>query len=264
MIKNDLVSIIIPVYNSERHIKKTINSLLHQTYESFEIIVVDDCSTDRTKFQLIDFIDENKIIYKELEKNSGGPAEPRNLGIELAKGKWIAFCDSDDLWHPNKLSIQISWMHKNNCDFSCTMKKDFSDEKNLNFNTFHKHSILRISYNLLLCKDFIPTSSVLIDRKLIANHRFNELRRLVSVEDYLFWLDILKTQKITCNRINQELMFYRISEEQISKNKLKRIPQFITMFSTHFSDKPYVLRKFYALIFTTSHYTISLLQKIKI
>ncbi len=95
------ISVIIPVYTGENYIKQTLDSILVQTFISFEIIVVDDCSTDCT----LDIIcaiasKDSRIKYIQTPKNSGGPAAPRNLGIRIARGEWISFCDADDIWHP--------------------------------------------------------------------------------------------------------------------------------------------------------------------
>ena len=102
---NPLVTVLMPVYNGERYLTEAIESVLNQTFTDFEILVMDDGSTDNTKEVIKEFNDE-RIIY-HYDSNSGGPARPRNKGISFAKGGVIAFLDSDDYWHPEKLQKQI-------------------------------------------------------------------------------------------------------------------------------------------------------------
>ena len=153
-------------------------------------------------------------------------------------------------------------MYLNKCEFSCTKKQNFINELKINFSLFIKSSIFKISYNRLLLKDFIPTSSVIIEKKIIGDLKFDESKKMISVEDYLFWLNIMKNSLKPCVRINQKLIFYRISSEQISRNKIKRIPQFVHMFSTHFENQKWIIKMLKALIFTFTHYYISLIEKL--
>ena len=101
--KNEpLISIVTPMYNAEKLIGETIESVLNQTYQNWEWIVVDNCSTDKSR-DLITAINDSRIKVISLEKNSGGPAHPRNVGIENAKGEYVALLDADDIWHNEKL-----------------------------------------------------------------------------------------------------------------------------------------------------------------
>lgn len=110
MIMNELVSIIMPSYNTASFISKTIESVLNQTYKNWELLIVDDCSTDDTD-EIVSKYNDKRIVYLKNEKNSGA-AISRNRALRNAKGKWIAFLDSDDLWHPTKLEKQIKFMKK--------------------------------------------------------------------------------------------------------------------------------------------------------
>lgn len=116
----DLVSVIIPVYNSEKFIKETIKTVQNQTYKNYELIVVNDCSTDNSKKIIEEEIKkDNKIKLINLKENSG-VAIARNTGIDNAKGKYIAFLDADDLWEKEKLEKQIEFMSKNEYEFTFT------------------------------------------------------------------------------------------------------------------------------------------------
>ena len=115
---SDLVSIIMPSYNTGKFIKETINSVLNQTYNNWELIIVDDCSTDDTE-KIVNTIKDNRIKFLKNNTNSGA-AISRNRAIKEAKGKWIAFLDSDDLWKKEKIEKQIRFMKENHYDFSYT------------------------------------------------------------------------------------------------------------------------------------------------
>ena len=118
IIKNELVSIIMPSYNTARFIAETINSVLNQTHQNWELIIVDDCSKDDTDRVVAQFSD-TRIRYLKNEKNSGA-AVSRNKALREAKGRWVAFLDSDDMWMPEKLEKQIAFMETNAYSFSYT------------------------------------------------------------------------------------------------------------------------------------------------
>lgn len=116
---NDLVSVIMPSYNTAKYIAETIDSVLAQTYQNWELIIVDDCSTDNTDEVVEKFLKDSRIRYFKNERNMGAAAS-RNKALREAKGKWIAFLDSDDLWESEKLENQIRFMEENNYAFSYT------------------------------------------------------------------------------------------------------------------------------------------------
>ena len=257
--ENKLVSVIIPCYNAEEYILDSVNNVLNQTYSNIEIIVVDDCSSDNTNIILKDLILRGKIKFHRLSENFGGPSKPRNVGISMAKGSWIAFLDADDLWHPMKLEIQIKNLIESNFKFCCTNKFDFKNLTDLK----KVKAILgfwKISYPVILLKDFIPTSSVIIQADILKKLNFNESKSLISVEDYDLWLRVIKNGD-SCLKLKTYLTYYRISGNQLSKNKLKRLKLFFLMFNNHFRVyKP--LNIILGLFFTFSHYLITLIQKI--
>ena len=115
----ELVSIIMPSYNTGKYIEDSIKSVLDQTYKNWELIIVDDCSTDDTEKSIKKYLKDKRIKFYKNEKNSGA-AISRNKALKIAKGRWIAFLDSDDLWDKHKLELQISFMEKNNVAFSYT------------------------------------------------------------------------------------------------------------------------------------------------
>lgn len=116
---NSMISIIMPSYNTANYIEASIESVRHQTYENWELIIVDDCSTDDTDEVVRPFLSDRRIRYLKNEQNSGA-AISRNRALREAKGKWIAFLDSDDLWLPEKLEKQVTFMEQNGYHFSYT------------------------------------------------------------------------------------------------------------------------------------------------
>lgn len=160
MKKNKLVSIITPVYNAEKFLDDTINTALNQTYEDWELILINDCSTDNSKKIYEKYKDDKRIKWIDLRKNSGA-AIARNRGIEQSKGRYICFLDSDDLWDKKKLDNQIKFMQDKNCEFSFTSYQ-FADD---NCIPNGKKVIVpeKINYKQALGNTTIFTSTVMFD-----------------------------------------------------------------------------------------------------
>lgn len=213
-----LISIIIPIFNGEKYIFETIQSVLNQTYTNWEMIIVDNKSTDDS-IKVIKTICDNRIKIIHLEYNSGGPARPRNIGLDNAKGEYIAFLDADDVWLPNKLEEQFIFMSKNNLNFSST-SANYIDEKSnsiAKMNKFKNHLRKFRTYNLenLLKYKFIYTSSVVI-KKDILEQKFNEEKNCISVEDYYLWLQVLNNPNTKYGFLHKELLLYRIVSNSVS------------------------------------------------
>ena len=215
-----LVSVIIPCYNSERYIVQSIESVIMQTFQQWEMIIVDDCSTDNSadiikKYEAKDF----RIRYLKTNEPSGSPSIPRNIGIREARGRYIAFLDSDDIWYPNKVAKQLELMKKRNCPFSYTAIEMIDENDNLLKN---KRNIKETcDYKYLLHNTIIATSSVIIDRTILGDFRM-PLRR--GGQDYATWLMLLRNGCIA-RGINEALVKYRISSNSLSSNKFKSIKQ---------------------------------------
>ena len=214
MKNEELVSIIIPVYNSEKYLKDTINTIKEQTYTNYEVIFIDDCSTDKS----IEIIEENKtdkIILYKLDKNYG-PAIARNKGVELSKGRYIAFLDSDDMWEPKKLEKQLKFMKENNYSFTYT---DFVFTKE---NGKSKGKAVKVqkavNYDEVLKNTRIVTSSVIIDTEYIKKE--NLLMPNENGEDTLLWWSIIEGGIIAYG-INETLVKCRRHKDSLSANKFK-------------------------------------------
>lgn len=218
-----LVSIIIPNFNSQKYIRETLKSIYFQSYSDFEIIVIDDCSNDDSVnfIKKLDFID-NRLKLHVLKKNNGRPAIPRNYGITQARGKYIAFMDSDDMWHKEKLSIQLGEMVRSGAGFSCTSLINFTDSTVLSVQpkSYHSSKVTFLSFRKLLQKNVVPNSSVIVLRDKLNGITFNEDERYKAIEDYHLWLRLLQ-DGLPSIKLNIPLLFYRISETSISQYKFQ-------------------------------------------
>jgi teichuronic acid biosynthesis glycosyltransferase TuaG len=220
---NDLVSVITPVYNSEKFIAKTLDSVVNQDYKNIEIILVDDCSTDSSE-QIIKRYSKNNenIIYFCLERNSGA-AVARNKALELANGRYIAFLDSDDLWYPEKLKKQLQLIRQKNAGI-CYTAIEMVDENDNLIRT--KRKVLeKVDYKFLLKNTMIATSSVVIDRNIIGDFRMPLIR---SGQDYATWLSLMRNGSVAYG-IDEALVKYRKSSNSLSSNKFKSIKQVWTI-----------------------------------
>lgn len=212
-----LVSIITPTYNCGKFISRTIDSVQAQTYENWEMIIVDDRSTDNTKEIVEEYIkNDNRIQYFLLDVNSGA-AVARTTAMNLAKGKYMAFLDSDDIWTPDKLERQIKWMQDNEYAFSCTAYEQIDEEDN-SLNRIIK-TVEKTDYNRLLLDCPVGNSTVVYDVERMGKFEVPNIRKR---NDDALWLQMLKKEKYIWG-MPDVLMKYRIRKNSISSNKLKVI-----------------------------------------
>jgi glycosyltransferase involved in cell wall biosynthesis len=226
MIKKQGVSVIIPVWNNAKTIKKAVESCLNQTLLPLEILICDDGSTDESK-KVVKSISSPLIRWIE-GKHSGKPAIPRNKGIKKSKGEWIAFLDADDVWLPNKLKSQITAMKQTKCLAICTnayKKKKGVKEKKLFFE-FPQKNLTLIE---MLKTNFVICSSILLHYTLLKNVvGFPENKRLISVEDYSFFLRIASQTNIIY--LNQPLVIYTDEPDKSIRSKIKTKPKLLKLF----------------------------------
>ncbi len=205
-----LVSIVIPLYNADDYIEETLLSIANQTYKNYEVIVVDNASTDASidiVKQVAEQFDQLKLI--RCEKNSGGPASPRNIGIHNAQGDYIAFLDSDDVWYPNKLQTQVDYVLDGSYNFICSTARLIDDDSaylSAPVNNQDRHYGVKRE----LFSNRIVTSSVLVKRSLLGDFTFDESQDLVTCEDYFLWLNLLNNAECRFVHIGQELIKYRV------------------------------------------------------
>ncbi|MDE6468487.1 MAG: glycosyltransferase [Muribaculaceae bacterium] len=196
------VSIITPTYNCGRFISETINSVIAQTYPHWEMLIVDDCSYDSTKHIVEQFVSkDSRIKYYCLEKNSGA-AVARNLALKKAKGKWIAFLDSDDLWHPAKLEKQIEFMETNDYAFSYHEYHEIAESgKDLNVYVGGKKKVG--IFDMFACC-WPGCLAVMYDREKIGLIQIADIKKN---NDTALWLKVIRKSK--CYLLNEDLAAYR-------------------------------------------------------
>lgn len=217
--KDKLISIVVPVYNAERFLEDTIQTVQKQTYKNWELIFVNDCSTDNSvniikKHQKKD----KRIRLIENEKNSGA-ALTRNRGIEEANGKYLCFLDADDLWDNDKLEKQIKFMDKNNCSFSYT-SYEFADANGIP-NGKKVIAQNKMTYHKALKNTIISTITVMFDLRKI-DKKLIKMPNLIYVEDTATWWQILRTGEIAYG-IPDIFSYYRRSSNSNSSNKFRTL-----------------------------------------
>lgn len=210
----DLVSIITPTYNCGRFIAETINSVLAQTYNNWEMLIVDDCSSDNTK-EIVEQFKDSRIKYFCLEHNSGA-AVARNTALRMAKGRWIAFLDSDDLWLPEKLERQIKFMEDNNYVFSYHKYEEI-DETSMPLGKIisgpkHINNYGMIYYCWPGCL------TVMYDAEKVG---LIQIENIKKNNDYAMWLKVSK--KATCHLLPLVLAHYRKRAGSISNSNYKTL-----------------------------------------
>jgi len=238
-ILNKKVSIIMPCYNCIDSIYESVKSVLNQTYENFELIVVDDHSMDGTWDELVKFSNsDSRIKITRLPTNTGSPIAPRNLALERATGDFVCFLDSDDRWESSKLEVQLEFMVKNDIRFSYSPYQRIKDSQVISTYT----PPVSVSYNKLLQLNVIGCLTVCIDYELIKNERFNNIK----LEDYDFWLRILKQNKLTAYTCsNESLARYTIQSDSRSSNKIGLLRGYFDIFDKLLGSKG--LASFYTI-----------------
>ena len=209
---DSLVSIITPAYCCAGVVGEMIQSVLDQTYEDWELLIVDDCSRDDTVAVIESYCNDDPRISLICHHSNGGPAKSRNTAIKLSRGRWLAFLDSDDLWLPSKLEISLDYSRKSGASFVYTGFRRISADGAQTGRYLAVPN--RLTYRNLLCNTAIATSTVLIDRSSVPD----VFMRDTYYDDFDCWLRILKAG-IVAHGINADLMRYRVSPNSISRKK---------------------------------------------
>lgn len=212
--RNDLVSIITPAYRCANVVTETIKSIILQTYPNWELLIAEDCSPDNTR-EVIEGLmaTDSRIKLIKLDHNVG-PAIARNAALEQAKGRWIAFLDSDDLWLPKKLELSINFARINNAAFIYTGFRRISASGDGVGRYISVPATL--NYRQLLGNTAIATSTVIIDVSKTGPIRM----RNTYYDDFDCWLQILKTGMVA-HGLDVDLMRYRMMASSVSRNKGK-------------------------------------------
>ena len=213
----DLISVIVPFYKKKKFIEKTINSILNQTYNKLEILIIyDDTKKEDLKF-LTKLFGENEKIKIIINNKNLGAGLSRNIGIDQSRGEYIAFLDADDVWHKNKVQTQISFMKKNNFKISHTSYKIIDQNDQL--------KSIRNARNFYNFKDLLKScdiglSTVILHKSLITETiRFPNLK---TKEDFVLWLKILHSG-INIGAINEYLTYWRKTKNSLSSSILQKL-----------------------------------------
>lgn len=207
-----LVSVIMPSYNAEKYIDEAIRSVIAQTYTNWELFVIDDGSTDRTARIAQSYAEkDSRVIFRQNSHNMG-TANTRNIGIRLANGEWIATLDSDDIWHPEKLEIQLKKAQETGALFLYSSYSLFCDGFRQEYTVPEK-----VDYSSLLTENVIGCSTVMMHKSILEDHLFPSE---VYHEDYALWLDLLRAgyNAVGCTEVLTE---WRIVRNSRSFNKRK-------------------------------------------
>jgi len=216
--ESPLISIITPLYNAESFVSETIKSILDQSYWNWEQIIVDDASTDNSLQIALSFAEKDERIKVEKLSQNRGAAYCRNLATELAAGDYIAFLDSDDLWHPDKLKNQLEFMQNNQCDVS------FSNYLHINENgeLLGKRikALKKLSYKKQHRNNYIGNLTGMYRAQTIGKIASPNIRKR---QDWAVWLEAIKRSPKPAMGLQEDLAFYRVRKDSISSNKSRLI-----------------------------------------
>jgi teichuronic acid biosynthesis glycosyltransferase TuaG len=214
-VSSRLITVVMPVYNSMRYVRDSISSILEQSYPQFELIIVDDLSADGTFSIIRDLLgSDQRIKIIRLRKNSG-PAVARNQAIEAAQGRYIAFCDSDDIWMPDKLEKQIATLQSSDAAVCFTTYYKMLEDGTRTERLVRAKPV--VTYQMELRSNHIGLSTAIYDTEKCGKVFMLDSRKH---EDYSLWLKILGTGH-TAIGLQEPLVYYRLRSNSVSSNKFK-------------------------------------------
>lgn len=253
-----LISVIIPVYNNRNWLEEAIDSVLKQTYSNYEILIIDDGSTENIGD--LDVIkNESKICY--YKNTNHGVAYSRNFGVKIAKGLYVAFLDSDDFWSPNKLEKQISLMITNNSYCSQhSYKYYYDDSKNIKKNnTFIYH---RNPKKFLFRSFKVQTSSFMIKKEVFDDNKIKFDENKTFGEDVTFYIELMKRYSLLC--IDEYLAYFRIRNNNSGFDTKKQILSRIEIFKEYGNEKIFIDNTSFLTVFAYKFlFSINKIKKIE-
>lgn len=214
-----LVSVITPAYNSADYIEECIESVLNQTYKNWEMIIINDKSIDNTQSIVESYVKIDPRVKLFNQEKNAGVATARNRALELSKGRFVAFLDSDDVWKASKLEWQIKYMLKNNYGFTFT-SYEVIGKKAINRKRLVKVPE-KIDYNRYLRNTIIGNSTVIMDKEILGDIKVET----GNLEDVLTWMKYLRQGHIAYG-LNENLAMYRVSKDSVSSNKLRNAKRY--------------------------------------
>ena len=253
-----LVSVVVPCYNAETFLPATLASVLAQTYRAYELIVIDDGSTDGSA-DCVERIaaQDSRVRLVRMPRNFGAPAAPRNLGVQEARGEWIAFLDADDVWHPRKLELQLAALDASQASMCSTVMVDFRDEREIHFiEPPAPMRIERITFLKQLLKYRTPTSSIVVRREWMLRNPFNEDLGYKAREDTDCFIRMHEIAGPSI-KLRHPLVFYRQQANQISGNKWKMVHRHLWMLQKYRLRSGVGLGPM-AYVYTATHFAMSI------
>lgn len=242
-----LVSIITPTFNSSRFIRETIESILAQTYPYWELLITDDCSTDDTVEIVQRYVDRDpRIKLFRLERNSGAGV-CRNRSIQEARGRFIAFCDSDDCWKPEKLERQLAFMEKMNCALSYTAYMTCDENSHITGIVVGRK---KETFFSMKCDDGIGCLTAIYDTQKVGKILMPDLRKR---QDWGLWLKVLEKCRVAYG-MKDPLAVYRIHSTSISRNKLSLIQYNLDVYKTVLRYSVFKSYLYFAFLFLPSYF----------
>ena len=244
----ELVSVIMPTFNASKYLAGSIESILSQTYTNLELLITDDCSTDDTRNILKEFSERDKRVKVKYLKENSGPGVARNRSIERAKGRYIAFCDCDDRWMPDKLERQIAHMRKHDCALcSSSYLICAENDKITGVNISPSH----VTLGMLKRDNKIGCLTAIYDIKRLG-HKFY-MPAIRKRQDWALFLNILKECQI-CFCITEPLAYYRQRVNSVSSNKFSLVKYNVNVYETVFGYTRLRAYLYFFLIFMPTYY----------
>lgn len=215
----DKVTIVTPSWNSEKYIEETIQSVQMQTYQNWEMIIVDDCSTDHTVEIVNEIAMRDHRIKILVQKKNAGAAKARNRSTLEGVGRFVAYLDADDRWKSEKLAKQVAFMKEKDCGFSCTSYEVIDD--NGKSKNKYIHMLPKVNYTDFLTNNLLQTVGIMVDVDKV-DKKYLMMPDIRRRQDAATWLQILKAG-FDCYGLNEILAEYRRTENSLSSNKFKAV-----------------------------------------
>lgn len=248
------VSIITPLFNSELYISDAIDSVLSQSYSDFEMIIIDDHSTDQS-VKIVKKYNDPRIKLICLNENRG-TGIARNKGLELAVGRYIAFLDADDIWLPNKLEKQIEFMKSKNVVF-CFSSFHLMDSNGMQLGKYRK-ALKRVNYDMMLKNNYIGCLTAIYDTKAFGKIYMSDFRKR---QDWGYWLKLLSLSN-WAESLSEPLASYRIGNKSLSKVKWNLIKSNYLFYKEQVGLSPFQsINRLIAFVYYYFHYRIKYTKK---
>lgn len=254
--QGELVSVIMPTYNSGKHLARSIESVLAQTHSNLELLITDDCSNDSTQKILEEYARRDPRVKVELLTENSGPGISRNKGIERAQGRYIAFCDSDDRWYPEKLEKQIRHMEEHSsalCGASYLICDENDHVTGVNISPAH------LTLSMMKRDNKIGCLTAIYDVKRLGHKFF--MPSLRKRQDWALFLSILKECR-ECYCLTEPLAYYRQRKNSVSSKKFSLIKYNVKVYETVFGYSRPKAILFFIFCFLPTYYFKVLKRKL--